>query len=388
MPIYLKQSTASQEIPLGYFVDSTDGNTEETALTIANTDIKLHKAGATTLANKTSGGATHISNGIYYAVLDATDTDTLGSLIVFCHPTGALAVRAECVVLAANVYDSMIGGGDTLDVQVTGIGANVITATSIAADAITDAKVAADVTIASVTGAVGSVTGAVGSVTGSVGSVAAGGITAASFGAGAIDAAAIAADAIGASELAADAVAELADAVWDEARAGHVAVGSFGQGVASVQGNVTGSVASVTGAVGSVAGNVDGSVGSVTGAVGSVTGAVGSVTGAVGSVTGNIGGNVTGSVGSLAAQAKTDVNAEVVDALATDTYAEPGQGAPAATATLAVKLGYLYKAWRNKTTQTATTLSVFADDTTTVDQKATVSDDATTFTKGEIATGP
>ena len=33
MTIKLKQSTASQEIPLGYFVDSTDGNTEKTALT-------------------------------------------------------------------------------------------------------------------------------------------------------------------------------------------------------------------------------------------------------------------------------------------------------------------------------------------------------------------
>lgn len=40
--------------------------------------------------------------------------------------------------------------------------------------------------------------------------------------------------------------AGIADAVWDEARSGHVAAGSFGEGVASVQGNVTGSVASVT----------------------------------------------------------------------------------------------------------------------------------------------
>jgi hypothetical protein len=47
-------------------------------------------------------------------------------------------------------------------------------------------------------------------------------------------------NAAGASEAA------IADAVWDEARAGHVGAGSFGQGVASVQGNVTGSVASVT----------------------------------------------------------------------------------------------------------------------------------------------
>jgi hypothetical protein len=119
MTIYLKQSTASQEVPLGYFVDSTDGNTEKTALTIANTDIKVWKTGATTLASKNSGGGTHISNGIYYAVLDATDTDTLGPLVLFAHLTGALPVRLECVVLAANVYDSLIGGGAVLSVNAT-----------------------------------------------------------------------------------------------------------------------------------------------------------------------------------------------------------------------------------------------------------------------------
>lgn len=47
--------------------------------------------------------------------------------------------------------------------------------------------------------------------------------------------------------------------------------------------------------------------------------AVASVTGAVGSVTGNVGGNVVGSVGSLATQAKADVNAEVLDVLNVDT---------------------------------------------------------------------
>jgi hypothetical protein len=123
-------------------------------------------------------------------------------------------------------------------------------------------------------GSVGSVTGAVGSVTGAVGSVGSGGITSATFASGAITAAAIAADAIGASELAADAATEIgtavwataartltantnlndptaaaiADAVWDEARSGHTGAGSFGQGVASVQGNVTGSTASIAAA--------------------------------------------------------------------------------------------------------------------------------------------
>ena len=82
------------------------------------------------------------------------------------------------------------------------------------------------------------------------------------------------------------------------------------------------------------------------------------------------------------------VNSEVVDVMNVDTFAEPGQGAPAATTTLAAKINYLYKAWRNKRTQTATTQSIYADDTTTVDQKVTVSDDGTTHTKGEVATGP
>jgi hypothetical protein len=82
------------------------------------------------------------------------------------------------------------------------------------------------------------------------------------------------------------------------------------------------------------------------------------------------------------------VNAEVVDALATDTYAEPGQGAPAATATLATKLGYLYKAWRNKKTQSSSELKLFADDASTVDQKSSVADDGSTLTSGEVASGP
>lgn len=93
-------------------------------------------------------------------------------------------------------------------------------------------------------------------------------------------------------------------------------------------------------------------------------------------------------VNAFTSGAKAEINAEVVDVLATDTYAEPGQGAPAATASLAAKINYLYKAWRNKKTQTATAYNLFADDATTVDQKATLSDDGTTWTGGEIASGP
>jgi hypothetical protein len=175
--------------------------------------------------------------------------------------------------------------------------------------------------------------------------------------------------------------------------------------------------------------------------------AVASVSGAVGSVTGNVGGNVTGSVGSLVGHtvqtgdsfarigvagagltavpwnaawdaevqsevadalvvydpptnteltsglaalndiSAAEVNAEVVDALNTDTYAEPGQGDPAATASLATKIGYLYKNWRNKKDQTSTLWRLYGDDGVTVDQDSTVSDDGTTAVKGEVNTG-
>jgi hypothetical protein len=50
-------------------------------------------------------------------------------------------------------------------------------------------------------------------------------------------------------------------------------------------------------------------------------------------------------------------------------------------------LRYLYKNWRNKKTQTATELSIFADDASTVDHKTTVSDVAGTTTRGEMGTG-
>ena len=66
--MWLRQSTASQEVLLGPFLDDTDGKTPETELSIANTDIKIWKEGTTTEANKTSGGATHIAGGRYYAV--------------------------------------------------------------------------------------------------------------------------------------------------------------------------------------------------------------------------------------------------------------------------------------------------------------------------------
>ncbi|HUS97348.1 MAG TPA: hypothetical protein VMX97_11455, partial [Hyphomicrobiaceae bacterium] len=97
--------------------------------------------------------------------------------------------------------------------------------------------------------------------------------------------------------------------------------------------------------------------------------------------------SVTGAVGSLAAQAKTDVNDQVLDVLNTDTFAEPGIGAPPTPTTLIAKIGYLYKFLRNRVTVTASTINVYNDDASTVDHKSTHSDDATTYDRGEFTTG-
>jgi hypothetical protein len=187
MAIPLKQSTASQEILLGPFLDETDGITAMTALTIANTDIKIWKTGGTTEANKNSGGATHIAGGRYYAVLDATDTDTLGALEINVHATGALPVRRECVVLPANAYDSSIAGTDTFQADVTQWNGTAVTTPATAGSPVVTLADAAITTA----------------------KFAAGAINAAAIADGAIDAATFAANAIAAATLAADVTTEL-----------------------------------------------------------------------------------------------------------------------------------------------------------------------------------
>lgn len=118
--------------------------------------------------------------------------------------------------------------------------------------------------------------------------------------------------------------AAVADAVWDEATAGHVSAGTFGKAAADILADtnelqtdwtnggrldlIVDAILADTGTDGVVvaAGSKTGyslaasQTFDVTGNItGNLSGSVGSVSGAVGSVTGNVGGNVTGSVGSV-----------------------------------------------------------------------------------------
>ncbi len=265
-----------------------------------------------------------------------------------------------------------------------------------------------------------------------------------SMSANTVTAAAIATDAIDMDALAADAVAELQSGlataadienqILDALTADHTDVGSIGKAItdagaggdpdvfaaafaahADVIALFTAAIASVKGAG---APDIAAAITAVSQAIASIKGAgtpdiatvVADIAAALATIQGAgtpdiaavvallpaalVGGRIDANIGSktvglaLTAQEKADVNAEVLDTLATDTYAEPVQGNPAATASLATKIGHIYKNWRNKKTGDGTTEKYYNDDGVTVDHKRTTSEAAGTVTVGEVATGP
>ena len=72
----------------------------------------------------------------------------------------------------------------------------------------------------------------------------------------------------------------------------------------------------------------------------------------------------------------------------TDARGEPGQGALPVSAIFLLKIDYIYKCLlRNKRTSDDDSEDFFADDASTIDHRRTLSDDGSTFTKGEVGTG-
>ena len=78
------------------------------------------------------------------------------------------------------------------------------------------------------------------------------------------------------------------------------------------------------------------------------------------------------------------VNAEVVDALSVDTYAEPS-GVPAATSSLKDKIGWMFTMMRNKRITTSTGDRVRNDADSADIGAAVLSEDGGTFTSGEFS---
>ena len=199
--MFLKQSTTIT-ISLGPFVSATDGKTPVTDLYTGGANamtVYLSKNGGTAAARNSATSITYDRDGYYRVELNTTDTATASLLELFANANGALPVWRHLVILTGNNYDSLIAGSDALQVHANEITANLITAAALAADAGTEIAAAVWANAAR-------------TLTGS-------------------------------SDPNATTIAA---AVWNAMRADHTAAGSFGQGAASVQGNITGSVASVT----------------------------------------------------------------------------------------------------------------------------------------------
>ena len=104
----------------------------------------------------------------------------------------------------------------------------------------------------------------------------------------------------------------------------------------------------------------------------------------IAAILGDTGTDIPAQIAALNNLSAAQVNAEVVDALATDTYAEPS-GTPAATIALTAKIGWLYMALRNKLEVTSSA-KTFYDDGGAAEWKKTLSDDGVTYSETEATT--
>lgn len=374
---FLRQSTAAT-VKLGPFLDSTDGATAETGLTITQADIRISKAGGAFAPTSSATGATHDENGYYGVPLDATDTNTVGRLRVTVAESGALPVWEDFSVLSAGVYDWLFGtvapltptvAGRTLDVTAGGNAgidwANVENPGSTVALAAT--TISTGQAVASVTGNVGgivsvtfptnfgllSINGSghisrvavVDSVTGSVGSIS--GIT-----------------------FPSNFSALLINASGHISRVVLVDTVTSGGGL---------DAAGVRAALGLALANLDTQFDGIDTALAGLEDAADVAAAVRAELTVELA-RIDASVSQAATPAQ--VATEIADALTVDTYAELAS-VPAATSSLKDKLTWLFMMARNKLTQTSGAATLRNDADSANVATAPTSDDGTTFTRGE-----
>ena len=128
MSKWLRQSTAVA-VPIGPFVDDTDGKTPETALAIALADVRLKKNAAAWAQKNEASDSAHEEAGNYLCSLNVTDTATVGHLRLSVVKAGALPVWHDFTVVPAVVYDAMILGTDFFVTPLTTLLARTLTGT-------------------------------------------------------------------------------------------------------------------------------------------------------------------------------------------------------------------------------------------------------------------
>ncbi len=105
MSIELRQSTAV-DVLFGPFLDETNGKDAETGLTITQAEVRLSKNGGNMAQKSEATSLVHDELGHYVCKLNGTDTNTLGTLKVMVHESGALSVWEWFSVINQNDWDS------------------------------------------------------------------------------------------------------------------------------------------------------------------------------------------------------------------------------------------------------------------------------------------
>ena len=316
------QANTAVDLMVGPFLDSTNGDTEETGLTITQAEVRLSKNGGNIAQKNEATSLVHDELGNYVCKLNTTDTNTEGILTLMIHESGALSIKMDYTVLAQAAYISKYTAKDT---GFMGVDIAAISTDTTAAD-----------NLELFTEVLETGTGLIDTGT---------------FKAGAINAAALGADAITAAKIADDAIA-----------AEHLATGTIV--AATFAANAITSTVVADNTVTAAKLNAD----CITNAkiADDAIGAENLATDAI-------------SADALSSAAVDEIWAKAMSDLA--------QGAPSVTASVFTAINYLYEAWRNKTTTTATLITLTKDDGSTGLVKSTISDDGTTFTKGEFITG-
>jgi len=207
----LKQST-QVDVLIGPLIDDGDFKSVEESVAYNATGIDVDVIKGVTkadvsLANSAGDGYwRHVANGYYAVTLSTTDTGTLGRLRVTFEATGVLPCWECFVVVPANIYDSLIAGSDKLYVDAVEISSSSTAADNVEANiGNLDASIAGlnDLSAADVNAQVDAALADYDPPTKAELDAGLAGITAPS-------------------------ASDVADAVWDEAQAGHTTAGTFG----------------------------------------------------------------------------------------------------------------------------------------------------------------
>ncbi len=311
----LRQSTAVA-ISFGPFDDPTDGITPVTgivsALDHASTGIKLSKnGGALTIRHAAVTASSYDTYGNYIVTLDATDTNTLGTLRVqFADKTLTVPVWMDFEVVNANEWDSSFGTSVFKFIDVKQWLTGTIPAVNVTGVPIVDAKYLLGSIFATPTNpGVPDVNAKTWNNLATVAlpltpTVSGRSLDVSAGGEAGVDWANVGSPTTTVN-LSGTTISTTQKVDVDTIKTNPVVNGGTitfptNATLASTTNITAGTIATVSG---DVVGNVQGSVASVTGAVGSVTGNVG---GSVASVTGNVGGNLLGTLTSTERNAIAD----------------------------------------------------------------------------------